>query len=292
MKRAHLLEAIASVATRNAIKPGAKAPLVTQHTLNEALRGRTRILLVEDNVVNQKVATKILEKLGYRCDIANNGREAFEAATKTEYNLILMDCQMPEMDGYEATRAIRQHEGERRYTPIVALTASALQSDRDQCLNAGMDDVLTKPLHVGPLQEALNAFLSDNPPIRKKKIEVKNTMSAPSKNPVDLDRLSEITMGDPELETELIVTFLADTAQRISELAEVIASGDAGSVGRTAHALKGSAGNMGANSLQDIAHRLEEIGKSGNIDKAQPAYESLRAEAERVKEYLSGYMQA
>lgn len=117
-------------------------------------------------------------------------------------------------------------------------------------------------------------------------------MSAPNESPVNLDRLSEITMGDPELETDLIVTFLADTAQRISELAAIIASGDAGSMGRTAHAIKGSAGNMGALALQDSAHKLELLGKSGSIDQAQPAYATLKAEADRVKDYLSSYLQA
>ena len=117
-------------------------------------------------------------------------------------------------------------------------------------------------------------------------------MDAPSTTPVDLNRLSEITMGDPELETELIVTFLADTAQRIKELAEVLASGDAGSVGRTAHAIKGSAANMGATELQALARALEDLGKSGDISNAQPTYNSLKTEAERVKEYLSGYMHA
>lgn len=292
VKRGHLIEAIAAVAAPTTERVQAKHTLVTQHTLTEAARSRTRILLVEDNIVNQKVATRVLEKLGYRCDIANNGREALEAAQKTPYNLIFMDCQMPEMDGYEATKAIRQFEAHRRYTPIVALTASALRSDYDSCIAAGMDDVLTKPIHVEPLQKVLNAYLSEDPPVRHKAKEVSVTMSSPAENPVNLDRLSEITMGDPDLESELIVTFLADTAQRISELAKLIADGDAASLVRTAHAIKGSAGNMGAATLQEIAHQLELIGKSGGGDGVAPAYDSLKAEADRVKEYLSGYMHA
>ena len=211
---------------------------------------------------------------------------------KTQYNLVFMDCQMPEMDGYEATKAIRRFEGEQRYTPIVALTASALRSDYDLCIAAGMDDVLTKPIHVEPLQKVLNVYLSEDPPVRHKAKEVNLTMSSPQDNPVNLDRLSEIAMGDPDLESELIVTFLADTSQRISEMAELIALGDASSLVRTAHAIKGSAGNMGAATLQEIAHQLELISKSGGGDGILPAYDSLKAEADRVKEYLSGYMHA
>lgn len=292
VKRGHLIDAIAAVTAGPAGNVEAKQKLVTQHTLTEAARGRSRILLVEDNIVNQKVATRVLEKLGYRCDIANNGREAFEAAKKTQYGIILMDCQMPEMDGYEATKAIRQHEGGQHYTPIVALTASALRSDYDLCIEAGMDDVLTKPIHVEPLQKALNAYLSENPPVRHKSKEKNNAMSAPNDGPVNLDRLSEVTMGDPDLEAELIVTFLADTSQRISELAQLIEAGDVASLGRTAHAIKGSAANMGATALQEIANKLEHIGKSGTFDDARPTYDSLKAEADRVKEYLSDYMHA
>ncbi|MCC6794922.1 MAG: PAS domain S-box protein [Candidatus Hydrogenedentes bacterium] len=292
VKRGHLVEAIAAVVAVTGERHATKAALVTQHTLTEAARSRSRILLVEDNIVNQKVATRVLEKLGYRCDIANNGREAFEAAQKTHYNLVLMDCQMPLMDGYEATKAIRQFEGDRRYTPIVALTASALRSDYDLCIAAGMDDVLTKPIHTEPLQKVLHVYLSENPPVRHKVKEDRIGMSAPQDTPVNLDRLSEITMGDPDLESELIVTFLADTSQRISEMAAVIASGDPTSLVHTAHAIKGAAGNMGAVALQEIAHKLELMAKSGGYDDVLPTYDSLKAEADRVKEYLSDYMHA
>ena len=291
VKRDHLLEGIAAVAVRGSSANAKGQGIITQHSIKEASRQRVKILLVEDNIINQKVATRMLESLGYRCDIANNGREAFEAVQKAEYGLIFMDCHMPEMDGFEATRAIRKFEGERRYTPIVALTASVLRADHEQCLDAGMDDVLTKPIHTGPLEKALSEFLSEDPPVRKGKL-IETAAPAKTATPVDLERLSEITMGDPDLETELIITFLADTTQRLADLASVIAEGDAGSLGRTAHALKGSAGNMGANSLQDMARCLEDLGRSGDIAAAAQTFDNLKAEAERVKEYLSEYMQA
>ncbi|MDZ4860337.1 MAG: PAS domain S-box protein [Candidatus Hydrogenedentes bacterium] len=290
VKRDHLLEAIAAVATRYDKATGSIPGLVTQHTIMEAARQRVKILLVEDNLINQKVASRMLERLGCRCDIANNGREALEAVKRTEYNLIFMDCHMPEMDGYEATKAIRLYEGDRRYTPIVALTASVLRADHDFCIKAGMDAVMTKPLHADPLEKILRAFLSDDPPVQKNLSQPVSTFS--SDTPVNLDRLGEITMGDPELEADLIITFLADTAQRISDLAELISSGDVRSIGRTAHALKGSAANMGARTLQDIAQNLEETGKTGDMAIASSAFGRLKTEADRVREYLSGYMQA
>jgi CheY-like chemotaxis protein len=135
--------------------PSGPESLVTRHHAREAAaRNRGRILVVEDNVVNQKVAVRLLENLGYKADVAANGLEAIDALHRLPYDVVLMDCQMPELDGFEATRRIRELEERREikgHIPIVALTANALQEDRERCLHAGMDDYMSKPINVEQL---------------------------------------------------------------------------------------------------------------------------------------------
>jgi CheY-like chemotaxis protein len=136
------------------------APLVTRHTLAEAAaRARGRVLLAEDNVVNQRVAVKMLGRLGLRCDVAADGREAVQAVQARRYDLVLMDCQMPNLDGYQATRRIRELEAGTRHTPIVALTAGARDSDRADCRAAGMDDYLSKPFTAEQIQAMVERYL-------------------------------------------------------------------------------------------------------------------------------------
>ena len=145
-----------------AAAPSSMPPLITRHTLAETHTATTpRLLLAEDNPVNQKVACKMLEKLGYRVDVASNGQEAVAAHERAPYPLIFMDCQMPEVDGFEATALIRKMEGESAHTPIVAMTANAMQGDRERCLAAGMDDYVAKPVRPKELQTVLETWLGD-----------------------------------------------------------------------------------------------------------------------------------
>ena len=141
-------------------------PLITQHAINDSLKSWIRILVAEDNPTNQAVAVGVLEKLGYRADVVHNGLEAVRALQKITYDVVLMDCQMPEMDGFEATRAIRDADSEvlNPHIPIIALTAHALKGDREKCLQAGMDDYLTKPISPHDLESALDRWLADKAP--------------------------------------------------------------------------------------------------------------------------------
>ncbi|MEK7787454.1 MAG: response regulator, partial [Chloroflexota bacterium] len=136
------------------------APIITRHSLSESrARSKGHILLAEDNPINQKVAVKMIEKLGYRIDVAGNGQEAVEALERIPYGLVFMDCQMPEMNGLDATKAIRLRESSGRHTPIIAMTANAMQEDRDRCLHAGMDDFVSKPVSAQQLQDILQRWL-------------------------------------------------------------------------------------------------------------------------------------
>jgi two-component system sensor histidine kinase/response regulator len=161
IKRDHLFGALSAVLSRREhLGPEAtdRPQMITRYTLNEARRTTLRILVVEDNMVNQRVAVRMLEKLGYRCDLAADGREAVDACERVHYDLVLMDCQMPVMDGFDASREIRRREQARGLSPtrIVALTAAAYKSDQDQCLAAGMDDFMAKPFKLDELRDVIS----------------------------------------------------------------------------------------------------------------------------------------
>jgi CheY-like chemotaxis protein len=227
-----------------------------------------RILLAEDNTVNQRVALLVLEKLGYRADVAADGREAVEAVERQPYDVILMDVQMPEMDGLEATRVIRERwpEGERR-ARIIAMTAGATEDDRRATFEAGMDDFVSKPIR----QEELASALARS--------------AAPVLDPGALDRLSE-TIGGPEALTELTRTFLDDSERLLSEVSQSVEAGRMEDVRRHAHTLKSTAASFGATELSDLCRRLEEQAQAGSLDGAGDLVEAIVAEFARVRTAL------
>jgi PAS domain S-box-containing protein len=269
-------------------------PIVTRHTiLEERARSRAHLLIAEDNAINQKVAVKILESLGYRVDVAANGLEALQALSRVSYAAILMDCHMPEMDGYEATREIRRHEqGTSRHTPIIALTASAMKSDREEALGAGMDDYITKPVKREVLEEALERWTARDDEASSEDVPAQAGSAAPADilgESVDRAVLEGLRdLGDEEMLRELVEMFLDDGQSSLATLRKALEEGDAQSVERVAHTLKGSSGSMGAVRMATLCAELEDVGAFGDLSRAPELLEHLEAEFERVRPVLEG----
>ena len=228
-------------------------------------RPNIHILVAEDNPVNQKVAVRQLQRLGFAADTVGNGLEAAEAMTRIPYDLVLMDCQMPEMDGFEATREIRRRETSGRRTPIIALTANALAGDREACLAAGMDDYLSKPVDPADLGRMLTRWLGD---------------AAPAIDPETLRGLRQLADGNSGFLGELLALYIEDVPGRIATIEAAIANGDPAGVAASAHALKSSSGSVGALRVRQIAAELEDLGTAGDLTDVRRAVARLRTEYE------------
>ncbi len=254
--------------------------IATRHTAREALPDfaprKARILLAEDNITNQQVAQGILRKLGLTADAVANGREALEALKTLPYDLVLMDVQMPEMDGLEATRRIRSQETDRRM-PIIAMTANAMQGDREKCLQAGMNDYVSKPVSSRALAEALEKWLPEESGMQEPEVSVQHAEENQQVSPVAWDRagLLERLMGDEELVVIILQGFLTDMPRQIEALRGYLEAGDAAGAERQAHTIKGASANVGAEALRTLAVELEQMGKTGDLNSMKARMEEL-----------------
>ena len=261
-----------------------------------------RLLLAEDNVVNQKVAIRMLETLGYQVDVAANGREAVKAVTQTPYAGILMDCQMPEMDGFEATVAIRKQEGSSS-VPIIAMTANAMQNDRENCLAVGMNAFLSKPVKLQDLKSILEKWIPRNSGTdqNQRTTEVANaetltTIPEPvSSGPSSLPPLDPTTLADlrqlggendPGFVATVVEQFLQDSEIHVAGIQHAIEENNGDSLRKVAHALKGCSRIIGAHPLSEIAFQLEEMGQTQDLAEAEDVFKVLRSEFERVQAAL------
>ncbi len=235
-----------------------------------------RVLLVEDNLVNQRVAVEMLRRLGASYFLASNGAEAVLAAAANDFDLVLMDCQMPVLDGYEATRRIRRLDSHRSRVRIVAMTANALEGDRERCLEAGMDDHLAKPVTLGVLGRALEQAQSDA------KMPNDTTQPKPKSELLDLARFSSVTGGDNELRAELAALFIEDGKTRVAKLREAIRDGDIDSLRRAAHTIKGAAGNVGAMRLHHTSALIEVAAQGGDTSPCAALVEQLASELDET----------
>jgi CheY-like chemotaxis protein len=239
-----------------------------------------RVLLAEDNPVNQTLAMRILERLGHKVQVVNNGKEALGRAQAEEFDVILMDVQMPEMDGLEATTAIRDAEaGTGKHIPIVAMTAHAMKGDREKCLSVGMDGYLSKPIRIDELKQAMSAI--------EKTRDIGQSCGQNSFRAIgQLELLLDSVMGDRALLAEMAELWLADSAKQERQIRTGLDSGDAMMVQRAAHALKGSVGTFQASAAQDAASQLEMSAKDADLVGARKAFERLSTQINLVRQDL------
>jgi len=278
---------------------------------------RRRILLVEDNAVNQEVTKAMLEDMGCRVDLASEGGEAVEAVAERAFDLVLMDCQMPVMDGFEATAVIRRNEAREKSKtriPILALTANAVEGDRERCLAAGMDDYLAKPFTQDELRGKLAGLLLPGPrlvsqprpaagtvekasePARAAEIPVScPPQTVSSESPIDHRALKNIAAlqrpGAPPLLQKVISIYFQNSGELLERLNQALEQGDADATRKEAHTLKSSSGNLGARQLALLSKQLEDVGRTHCLEKAGPLLNQIRTEHSRVVAALQGELE-
>jgi two-component system, sensor histidine kinase and response regulator len=269
----HALSAFGTKADCPAIAP----PTVNTPTVNtiepspSSRRGisEARILLAEDNPVNQEVAMAMLERLGYRADRVVNGVEALEALGKADYDLVLMDCLMPEMDGYEATRSIREGRSGARNprVPIVAITADAMAGDRDRCFQAGMSDYISKPVELDKLAGMLERWLAA-PSNGEGLAATVSESTAGAKAIIDEDEMLARLMGDKKLAGKVIAGFLSDTPRQLALLKKKLDEADLQGALMLAHSLKGATATLSAEALRALCFEMQEAAASKDMNQA------------------------
>jgi len=279
-------------------------PIVTRHALRaRRARSRNRILLAEDNVVNQKVAIRLLEKMDYHVVAVADGVAAVAAWRTGQFDLILMDCQMPQMDGYSATREIRALEGEQQHIPIVALTAHAMKGDEEKCRAAGMDDYLTKPIDRTKLDVCLERLLPSTGStglmlaLREASIVADverpdpqdvapQSIPAPLHHPVDWKALLESIDGDESFARELAGAFIGTGDRELKAIAAALHTGDSAKLRESAHTLKGASANLRAAAATSAAATLESAANLGQSTHLPALAEQLTAEVRKTIAYL------
>jgi two-component system sensor histidine kinase/response regulator len=247
------------------------------------------ILLVEDNTMNQLVGSKVLTKLGYRFEIANNGIEAVRAVEARHFEAILMDCQMPEMDGYDATRAIRRLEGTSRNTPIIAMTAGAMVGDREACLDAGMDGYITKPVRMETVGAVLDEWIM-RPTAQVSELSAEPTPTTTLPDPIDssqIELLRSLDDGAGAVFGEIVEQYLAQTAEGRVDLLRIAIEGDARALEQTAHTIKGASANVGAHALAAVCAELEMRARSEELENTASLVEQFDREFNRARDALT-----
>ena len=273
-------------------------PMITRGTLIASDSRRQysgTVLLIEDNPINQRVARRFLERLGCEVHVVNDGQQGVEAFTQGAFNIILMDMQMPVMDGVEATQRIRKLETDGARTPIVALTANAMMGTLERCLEAGMDDYLTKPLDISRLQDVLDRFMTGRTVLPAPTPPPPAVPAGPNDaSPDDTvrARITDIAGDDIEFALELMSTFLQGATDTLREMQAAVLSENHNALAQAAHKLKGASANLHIHSLTELSQALEARLKTGERGNQGMALEQIRAEFERVATVLRSHIAA
>ncbi len=321
IKQKTLFNALVSALDREPAAAGAERAVSSSGPSQSQRRGM-RLLLAEDNPVNQKLAAVLLQKVGYTVETVENGAQALEKISREHYDAVLMDVQMPEMDGFEATRQIRQRESGSQHLPIIAMTAHALKEDRDRCLDAGMDDYVSKPLEpqallnvldrwigagsleaetVGAGEENEQVFEAGTPQVESMDPAGQSPAAAAPKpplartgslrqniNPLPLDLRAAMPRfnEDREFFNEMVQEFINHLPDRMAEMREAVQKGDPMTLMRNAHNLKGVSANFSAGPLFKLAEDLEVMSRQENLAGAAPLVEQIQAEIDRLRDYV------
>ncbi len=271
VKQSYLFECLTTLASDTTVDTIKDNKIITKYTLSENRNFKFKILLAEDNDINQMVALATLDKLGYNADSVSNGKQAVQALEKAEYDVVLMDCQMPELDGYQATKQIRNLKSKviNHNVPVIALTAHATKDDRTKCLKVGMDDYMAKPFQPQVLGDILKKWLPKHSSRSQEESLAQSTgKEQVSEKAIDWAGFLDRVMDDEILAKNIFNTFLTETAKRIEQIHKGIDMGDVMMLEREAHTLKGSSGNVGAVLLQDIAYKIEVAANNEDFIKA------------------------
>jgi CheY-like chemotaxis protein len=282
VKQSDLMDTIVGVFSPRLSRAKARPGAVAERRMKPTRH--LRVLVAEDNAVNQQVAVGMLERAGHEATVAANGREVLALLEKGAFDVVLMDVQMPEMDGLEATAAIRERERTTGgHLPIVALTAHAMKGDAERCLQAGMDAYLAKPLQPRELAAAIDGILG-----KPGAPAPAGAVPVPAGPGVfDLARLLERVGGDKKALAELVRIFRADSPKRLALIRTAIRQGDAPALRSAAHALKGAVSNFAAPPATEAALRLQKMGNAGRLEGAEAALEQLEQEVETLLSALA-----
>ena len=291
VRQSALLDALVDMflGDRTGQEPVPQAP----DTSGERRQHRARILLVEDNAVNQKVAVGILQRENHDVIAANNGREALECLECHSFDIVLMDVQMPEMDGFEATHRIRASD-RWRHLPIIAMTAHAMKGDRERCLEVGMDDYIVKPIRAGDLIDMVEKWTTDRTaqhahgrPNGITEPEEGRPQRGPSETPLDVQAAVSQLGDDRELFDEALEVFIENIPMTLQQLRSALDTGATDSVELAAHSLKGAASNICAEPVRRAAQQLEQLGRDGSLHNAGSLLVELERHLQTLQDYAS-----